>query len=272
MEPSPTSLPVYFISHGGPPIMEWTQHPAYKALTRFGSEVTALKPKGLVVLSAHFSGGSDEILINQGEITDLIYDFYGFPRHYYQKQFRHSGSSSMAQEISTMLSSANIRSRMVKRGLDHGIWVPFSIAFDPEKNPLTVPIVQISLFASENAEKHIALGKAIAPLRERGYIIICSGQAVHNLRDLDFDATKPLPYVGPFDRALEDAMTSGTGDGREAKMLQLLKRRDARAAHPHFDHIIPIYVAIGAASDAVGRQLFNHQEGSLGWAQYKLSA
>ncbi|KAF3902405.1 hypothetical protein ABW20_dc0108452 [Dactylellina cionopaga] len=265
------ALPVYFISHGGPPILEWTHHPAYSAFKRFGNEVSALKPKGIVVLSAHFPGGADEIYINQAESTDLIYDFYGFPKHYYEKTFVHKGSESLALEVSALLSSSNIKSRLVKRGLDHGIWIPFSIAFDSEqKNSLEIPIVQLSLYASEDPIKHISLGKALTPLRESGYLIVASGQAVHNLRDLSFSATELLPYVESFDMALKGAMTTSTGSTREEKMLDLLKRKDARGAHPTFDHILPIYVAIGAASSAQGKQIFNHQEGSLGWAQYRL--
>ncbi|KAJ6260850.1 hypothetical protein Dda_3511 [Drechslerella dactyloides] len=251
--------------------MEWTHHPAYKAFVEFGKEVVGLKPRGIVVLSAHFTGRSDEIYINHAESTDLVYDFYGFPRHYYQKQFSHRGSETLAIEISKLLTSANIKTRPVKRGLDHGVWVPFSIAFDPEnQNRLNVPIVQVSIYGDEDPRKHIALGKALAPLRQSGYVIVASGQAIHNLRDVSFTEKEPLPYVAPFDRALESAMISNIGETRERKMLELLQRMDARTAHPHFDHILPIYVAIGAASDGQAKQIFNHRESSMGWAQYRL--
>ncbi|KAK6361102.1 hypothetical protein TWF730_004850 [Orbilia blumenaviensis] len=265
---NPPALPIYFLSHGGPPILDWKNHPAHAAFQRFGKEVVNLKPKGIIVLSAHFAGSRDEIFINAAESTDLIYDFYGFPKHYYQKKFPHKGSSELAAEISKSLASENIKSRLVKRGLDHGVWIPFSIAFD-SNNPLEVPIVQVSIYANESPDQHIALGKALASLRQ-SYVIVNSGQAVHNLRDLSFDETDVLPYVKPFDKALEAAMTGSVGEEREDAMLKLLKRSDARAAHPTFDHILPIYVAIGAGSSARGKQTFNHREGSLGWAQYRL--
>ncbi|KAK6537770.1 hypothetical protein TWF694_010679 [Orbilia ellipsospora] len=263
--------PVYFISHGGPPIVEWIHHPAHESFCNLGREILALKPKGIVAVSAHFIGGKDEIHINNAESTDLIYDFYGFPKHYYQKKFDHRGSESLAGEISNLLSATNIKTRFVKRGLDHGIWIPFSIAFDPEQGRgLDVPIVELSLYASEDPLKHISLGKALAPLRDAGYVIVTSGQTVHNLRDLDFADSKPLGYVKSFDKALESALTTNTGDSREAKMQELLERPDARGAHPTFDHILPVYVAIGAASKAQGKQIFNHYEKSIGWAHYRL--
>ncbi|KAF3308334.1 hypothetical protein TWF173_001540 [Orbilia oligospora] len=265
---NPPSLPIYFLSHGGPPILDWKHHPAYSAFQRFGKEVVNLKPKGIIVISAHFAGNRDEIFINAAEFTDLVYDFYGFPKHYYQKKFPHKGSPELATEISEILASENIKSRLVKRGLDHGVWIPFSIAFD-SNNPLEVPIVQVSIYSNENPDKHIALGKALASLRQ-SYVIVNSGQAVHNLRDFSFDETAVLPYVKPFDKALEAAMTENVGEEREEAMLRLLKRSDARAAHPTFDHILPIYVAIGAGSNSRGKQIFNHREGSLGWAQYRL--
>ncbi|EGX45926.1 hypothetical protein AOL_s00112g115 [Orbilia oligospora ATCC 24927] len=262
---NPPSLPIYFLSHGGPPILDWKHHPAYSAFQRFGKEVVNLKPKGIIVISAHFAGNRDEIFINAAEFTDLR---TGFPKHYYQKKFPHKGSPELATEISEILASENIKSRLVKRGLDHGVWIPFSIAFD-SNNPLEVPIVQVSIYSNENPDKHIALGKALASLRQ-SYVIVNSGQAVHNLRDFSFDETAVLPYVKPFDKALEAAMTENVGEEREEAMLRLLKRSDARAAHPTFDHILPIYVAIGAGSNSRGKQIFNHREGSLGWAQYRL--
>lgn len=83
-----------------------------------------------------------------------------------------------------MLHTAGIKAEGVRRGLDHGVWASFMCAFNPEKNPLSIPIVQVSLFDDFEADLHFKLGKAIAPLREEGVQIIVSGMAVHNLRDM----------------------------------------------------------------------------------------
>lgn len=144
--------------------------------------------------------------------------------------------------------------------------------FDSEKNPLNIPIVQVSLFDNEDPQAHYALGQAVAPLREQGYVIICSGMAVHNLRDLrfTFGTTKTMDYARTFDDALRDAVVgSAPGEERKAAMEGLLERGDARRAHPTFDHLLPVYVAAGAGEGEAARQLWTLQEMSMSWAQYR---
>lgn len=147
--------------------------------------------------------------------------------------------------------------------------VPF-IAFEPEKNPLNVPIVQVSLFDTEDPVQHYRLGQAVSKLREENILIIVSGMAVHNLRDLQFSFgdPRPLPYTASFDEALKDAATAKPAE-REQALVDLLKRPDARKAHPTFDHLLPIHIGAGAAGDDKGRRLWTLKEGSMSWAQYR---
>jgi 4,5-DOPA dioxygenase extradiol len=144
------------------------------------------------------------------------------------------------------------------------------VAFDPEKNPLNVPIVQVSLFDSDDPDQHYRLGQAVSALREEGIAIIVSGMSVHNLREmqLGFMMNKPLPYAVSFDEALREAATADPSE-RQAKMAALLKRPDARKAHPTFEHLLPIHVGAGAASEDKGVRLWTMPEGSLGWALYR---
>lgn len=145
-----------------------------------------------------------------------------------------------------------------------------SAAFEPDSNPLNVPIVQVSLFDSEDPTQHYRLGQAVSQLRDENILIIVSGMAVHNLRDMRFtwgDPT-PLPYTASFDEALKEAVTTAPED-REQAMAALLKRPDARQAHPTFDHVLPIHIGAGAAGADVGRRLWTLKEGSLSWAQYR---
>jgi aromatic ring-opening dioxygenase catalytic subunit (LigB family) len=145
-----------------------------------------------------------------------------------------------------------------------------SAAFEPDSNPLNVPIVQVSLFDSEDPIQHYRLGQAVSQLRDENILIIVSGMAVHNLRDMRFtwgDPT-PLPYTASFDEALKEAVTTAPED-REQAMAALLKRPDARQAHPTFDHVLPIHIGAGAAGADVGRRLWTLKEGSLSWAQYR---
>lgn len=123
------------------------------------------------------------------------HSFYGFPDHYYTTKFPNIGSRDVAQNVLTKLTNAGIAAEPVERGLDHGVWVPFLVAFRPEENPLKVPIVQVSLYKNEDPNQHYRLGQAVASLREEGIAVIVSGMAVHNLRDLwtSFGQEKPMP-------------------------------------------------------------------------------
>lgn len=142
-----------------------------------------------------------------------------------------------------------------------------STAFDPEENPLNVPIVQASLFASEDPHQHYRLGQAVSNLRSQNIQIIVSGMAVHNLRDM-FRGPQTQPYAASFDEALKQAVEASP-DKREELMADLLKRSDARQAHPTFDHLLPIHVGAGAAGGDAGKRLWTLAEGSMSWAQYR---
>ncbi|KAK2591934.1 hypothetical protein QQS21_010376 [Conoideocrella luteorostrata] len=271
-EKSSTKTPVYFFSHGGPSVQYNKEHPAYPVLQQIGEEITQrVKPKAVVVFSAHWQRGQDEILVNKDDEAELIYDFYGFPDHYYQAKYPNKGDPDLASKILVTLSEAGISATGVSRGLDHGVWSGFSVAFDPETNPLNVPLVQVSLFKSESPAKHYALGRAVSFLREQGVLIIGAGMSVHNLRDLSSllqGDGKPLPYTVSFDDALREAVEVDPKD-REGKMAAVCKRTDAKQAHPHMDHLMPVFVAAGAAYDDWGKQTWTYHEGSLAWAQYR---
>lgn len=286
--------PVYFLSHGkgpnpfnihlaiiltfttgGPNLFEDYKHPAYSKLQTIGREITTqIKPKAVIVISAHWQGSTpDTIEVNTSPSQNLIYDYYGFPAHYYKVQYPNTGSSELASKILSTLKTTGIKAEGVSRGLDHGVFSPFLVAFDPEKNPLNVPIVQVSLFASDSASQHLALGKALAPFRDQGVAIICSGMAVHNLRDLRSvmmnPAAGPKGYAISFDEALREAVENEPGEGRDRAMEGLLGRKDARLAHPTFEHLLPVHVAAGAAGGDAGKRLWTLPEGSMSWAQFR---
>ena len=133
-----------------------------------------------------------------------------------------------------------------------------------------MPLIGASLFSSSDPHAHIAYGRAISSLRDENICIIVSGMAVHNLRDLGFamGKSRPMPYAVSFDEALKEAATSAPEE-REGNMARLLKRPDAREAHPTFEHLLPIYVGAGAAGKDVGRRLWTLPEGSMSWAMYR---
>ena len=136
--------------------------------------------------SKHQQGEPKTIEVNTATSQGLIYDFYGFPPHFYSFKYPNSGSPELAERIIELLTKADIKAEGVRRGLDHGVWASFMCAFDPETNPLfpEIPIVQVSLFDSDDPDQHYRLGKAVEALRDEGVQIIVSGMAVHNLKDM----------------------------------------------------------------------------------------
>lgn len=162
-----------------------------------------------------------------------------------------------------------------------------SLAFDPKNNPIDVPIVQVSLFGDEDPVKHYRMGQALEQLRDEGILIVGAGMAVHNLHDFRKtrgDTSKTMPYVqcslnaswltsvnryaSTFESALTEAIATKQAD-REKVMADLLKRSDARQAHPSLEHILPIHIVAGAAGSDVGERIWALPEGSLNWGQYR---
>lgn len=126
MAERPTRMPSYFLGIGGPNFMENIEHPAYLKLAEIGREITQrVQPRAIVVFSAHWQAHGNKVQVNAAEDTDLIYDFYGFPPHYYEYEFPNKGSPEIADKIAEILSAAGVEVEKVKRGLDHGVWVGF---------------------------------------------------------------------------------------------------------------------------------------------------
>jgi len=151
----------------------------------------------------------------------------------------------------------------MRRGLDHGVWASFKVAFNEKTNPLNIPIVQVSLYATEDPVQHIALGRAVSNLRDEGIQIIVSGMAVHNLRDMQWGLQGVKPYAKSFDEVLREAVETEDELEREEKLVQLLERPDARPAHPSFEHLLPTHVGAGAARGDKGKRLWTLAEGSF---------
>lgn len=220
------------------------------------------------MFSAHWQGDPTTIEVNTAESMGLIYDFYGFPPHFYDYDFPNKGDPALANKILGLLEKAGIQGEGVRRGLDHGVWASFACAFEPKKNPLNVPIVQVSLFDSDDPDKHYDLGQAVSALRDEGYLIIVSGMTVHNLRDFRrcFGMSGAMPYAVSFDEAVKEAVEQPV-EQRQQAMASLLSRPDARKAHPSFDHLLPIHIGAGAAGDDLGKQIWTLPEGSMSWGE-----
>lgn len=296
--------PVFFFSHGGPTFMYPEDEfggdkGAYQKTKSIGKYIqNTIKPNFIIVVSAHWqSNSNDRVEIGVPSIysknafsskqskdlldpeeLDLIYDFYGFPDHMYKEKFHAKGSVELAQDIQQTLSSNQVDSKLISRGLDHGVWVPFKVAFS-SNNPkdkewdIDCPLVQVSLSASDNFEFHHKLGQALAKYRELGGLVICSGMSVHNLRDLGIamQRGKTLPYVPKFGNLLSSIVTGSNGDERLEKLdgLQENERQLLYRAHPSLEHFMPIVVASGASFNEKAQELYNNSTLSLGWGIFQ---
>ncbi|KAJ1723924.1 hypothetical protein LPJ53_001779 [Coemansia erecta] len=268
------AMPVYFVSHGGPNLLDPADYPASEpiaqGLARIGREIRALNPRALLVLSGHWEAGASSLQINGKSALPqpLIYDFYGFPAAFYEEKFPHAVSPQFTEQVAELVSKADIPIEVVDRGLDHGVWVVLKKAGLADA---PFPIVQLSLFHNDSMSQHVRLGEVLSELREQGVVVVGSGMAVHNLRDLFGPGAKAgvRSYVPLFDKEIEAALRSS--DRRQA-VIDLEHSDYLRRAHPTLEHLLPLHVAVGAAKDAktVNKMLEAYQV-SMSWSCYKFT-
>ncbi len=250
-------FPSIYIPHGGGPcfFMDWTVGPPDtwdKMAAWFGQllESVGRKPKAIVVFSAHWE--LPQVTINSSPSPELIYDYSGFPEHTYSIQYPAPGSPAIASRIAELLGKQNIASALdPAHGLDHGVFIPFKL-IHPQAD---IPIIQVSLLADLNPEKHFAIGQALQPLRNEQVLIIGSGLSYHNMGALMNNPTGTNDDADHFDTWLTKACTSDSVTRKE-RLLNWQAAPSARNAHPREEHLIPLMVAAGAASNEEGLCLF----------------
>lgn len=246
---SARTMPTWLLSHGSPMSLYEPGHPAYRHWVAIGKEIRQLKPRGIVIVSAHWQAdgrktlspdGTVEVDMNTNTSNPLIYDFYNFPKHYYDAQFHSGNPAELQQLISQQLTANGIHVRPTDRGIDHGVWVPLKSAFG---ETLEIPLTQISLPIERSpkvdAEASLRLGAALGALRAQDIVVIGSGQTVHNLRD--FFGGKDGGYSDTFPLALYDAIQQHADQERRQKALSLFDRPDYRSAHPTQEHLLREY-------------------------------
>jgi aromatic ring-opening dioxygenase catalytic subunit (LigB family) len=248
-------MPTLYIPHGGGPCfyMDWTMGPkdTWDALATWLRELNAslpATPRALLVVSAHWE--AEVPTVTTASRPPLLFDYYGFPPHTYELTWPAPGSPDLAARVTALLSAASIPSAADEaRGLDHGVFVPLKLTY-PEAR---VPTVQLSLRADLDPAAHLAIGRALAPLRDEGVLIVGSGMSYHNMRGL-------MGGTGGADSAAFDAWLSGVvaGDAetRDAELARWTAAPSARQSHPREEHLIPLMVAAGAAGEDRGATSF----------------
>ncbi len=247
------ALPTYFISHGGGPCfdIEWPNGNPFArlqtSLAGFSADL-AVRPRALLVVSAHWEEALPTVTAHAR--PPLIYDYTGFPAHTYALRYDVPGSPDLAARVRQLLDLAGIRSaENTRRGLDHGVFVPFRVMYPAAD----IPLVQLSLEAGYDPARHMAIGAALAPLRNEGVLIVGSGMSFHNL-DSFFDGEGR--DAERFDTWLTHAVT-GNPQERAARLQRWLNAPSARAVHPEEDHLAPLFVAAGAAEHERGVRTYS---------------
>lgn len=201
------------------------------------------KPKAILIVSAHWE--SAPLTIGATSTVPLIYDFGGFPRHYYEQQYAAPGAPELAASVRKLLNGVEPISEQPKRGLDHGAYVPLAVMY-PNAD---IPVLQISI-PTQDPARLLTIGQKLKTLRDDGVLIIGSGFMTHGLPYVNWSAgmdQAPPKWSAEFDNWAEQALR--TGD-----LESLLRYRETapalRYAHPTADHLLPMYVTLGAATQS----------------------
>jgi aromatic ring-opening dioxygenase catalytic subunit (LigB family) len=244
-------MPVAYVPHGGGPwpfvktgIGAPEEQEALATYLRGVSALPPSKPEALLVISAHWEAPVPTVM--SAAHPPMLYDYYGFPPESYSITWPAPGHPAVAARVRAVLGEAGFSTAADDaRGFDHGTFVPLKLAY-PEAD---VPTVQLSLKQGLDPEEHLAIGRALAPLREEGVFVVGSGMSYHNLRAFGPPAA---PAAEAFDTWLREAATEEPGE-RDRRLADWARAPSARQAHPREEHLMPLMVVAGAAGGDRGR-------------------
>ncbi|XP_047311407.1 4,5-DOPA dioxygenase extradiol [Impatiens glandulifera] len=262
-----TLTETFYISHGSPTLSIDETLPASHFLKKFRETTFAQTPSAILVISGHYDTDKPTVNVVSGP-NDTIYDFYGFPKQMYEIKYPAPGAPELAKRVKELLMGSGIEqvNEEKGRGLDHGTWVPLRLMY-PDAD---IPVCQLSVQSNKNAEYHYKMGKALAPLKEEGVLIMGSGAAVHNLRTLR-QSKSIAPWALEFDTWIKDALLDGRFD--DVNEFEV-KAPHAKLAHPYPDHFYPLHVAMGAAGEKAKAELIHNSWdlSTLSYSSYKFTS
>jgi len=222
-------MPALFIGHGNP--MNAIEETVYAAAWREAAAMIP-RPAAILCISAHWE--TEGAFVTAMPQPRTIHDFYGFPDQLYQVEYPAPGSPELAERVRSLVTSCAVRlDDGYSWGLDHGAWSVLRRMY-PEAD---IPVVQLSLDRSQHPRFHYDLGRELAPLREEGVLILGSGNIVHNLRLLQWDATEPFLWASEFDELAAELILAGDHDRLVAYPTL---GSSARLAIPTNEHYLPL--------------------------------
>jgi len=256
-------MPAIYLPHGGGP---W---PFVDLSGLFGSrETRALadyltglaerlprRPAGMVVVSAHWEAKVPTVMT--AERPPMLYDYYGFPPESYHITWPAPGDPKLAARVRALLEQAGLpAAEDGRRGFDHGTFVPLKLTFPGAD----VPTIQLSLEEGLDPARHLAIGRALAPLRDEGVLLVGSGMSYHNLRG--FGRPEARADAEAFDAWLQRAAVADPGV-RDAELTRWAAAPAARRVHPREEHLLPLMVMAGAAGSDRGRIAYSDTFGGV---------
>jgi 4,5-DOPA dioxygenase extradiol len=256
--------PVYFVSHGAPDIV-LKRSAAHDFLA--GLDIGASSPAAILVVSAHWE--TDAPRVSAAVRPETIHDFGpSFGPALFAQRYPAPGAPAMARRVADVLGGAGLPVEIdPDRGLDHGAWTPLTL-MRPQAD---LPVLQVSIQPDQGVEGALALGRALAPLRDEGVLILASGALTHNLRAVDWSESGA---VAPWARAFADwtAERISVGDLDALRDYRRIAPEAARN-HPTDEHLLPLYVAVGAGGlDGAERLHASFTYGSLAMDVYRFGA
>jgi len=265
-------LPTYFVSHGGGP-WPWIVDQMPGDWTLLTESLRAMPvdigrtPRAVLCVSAHWE--TDVFTVQIDPHPSMIYDYGGFPESTYSLQYPAPGSPEVAARVVELLGGAGIAVRTdAERGFDHGMYAPLYVSW-PEAD---VPVLQLSILRSYDVDAHLAAGRALVPLRDEDVLILGSGFSFHNLSLFGPAGQEPSRQ---FDEWLADTMLRSDPAQRSARLRDWESAPSARIAHAAEDHLVPLFVAVGAAEGEQAVRVYHEDDFWGGWlsaSSYRVGA
>ena len=247
------TLPTLFVSHGSP-MLALDESAAHHFLKGMSSAVP--RPRNILVVSAHWE--TDGPAVSLAPAPETIHDFGGFPDALYEMRYPSPGAPALGERAAILLEQAGIAvARDETRGLDHGAWVPLKLIY-PEAD---IPVTQLSIQPRLGPAHHLKIGETLRPLRAEGTLILASGAVTHDLETFFKNGFARDAEAPDWVHAFADWTADALHEGRLGDLLNYRTRAPfAERNHPTEEHLLPLFVAAGAASPGLRAERLHHSQ------------